>query len=107
MARSREALTPEAREDMIIAKAYDLAEKRIEEGIATSQEIVHFLKMGSARERQERRILAEQEKMLNAKTDAIKSAKRTEEMYTEALSAMKSYQGIPEEDDNSVYIYNE
>lgn len=40
--RSRKALTPEDREQQLIAAAYDLAEERILNGTATSQEIVHF-----------------------------------------------------------------
>ena len=45
--RSKPASTPEAREQQLISAAYDLVEERILNGTATSQELVHFLKLGS------------------------------------------------------------
>ena len=44
-AKSRPALTPEAREQQLIAKATNLAEKQLDEGTASSQVITHFLKL--------------------------------------------------------------
>ena len=52
--KTRPALTPEARENQLIAKAVDLAEKQIEEGTASSQVITHYLKLGSTKEKLER-----------------------------------------------------
>jgi len=87
------ATTPEARENQMIALAVDLAEKQLEAGTASSQIITHFLKQGSIKERIEKEILAEQKKLVVAKTESIQSAKRVEELYTEALSAMRTYSG--------------
>lgn len=87
------ALTPEAREDQLIARAIDLAEQQLIDGTASSQVIVHYLKLGSTRERKEQAILAENEKLLKAKTEALETAKRTEELYAEALKAMRAYSG--------------
>ena len=42
--RSPPATTPEARENQLIAKAIDLAEKQLMDGTASSQVITHFLK---------------------------------------------------------------
>ena len=43
----RPALTPEARENQMIALAVDLVEQRLLDGTASSQETTHFLKLGS------------------------------------------------------------
>ena len=40
----RPALTPEARENQLIALAVNLAEKQLREGTASSQVITHYLK---------------------------------------------------------------
>ena len=91
--RIRPALTPEAREDQLIALATNLAEKQQLEGTASSQVITHYLKMGSTKERLEREIMKEQKEMLKAKTEALKSEKRVEELYAQALDAMRKYSG--------------
>lgn len=87
------ALTPEARENQLISLAVDLAEQQLIEGSATSQVITHYLKLGSTKEKIEKEILQEQKELLKAKTDAMKSAKKVEELYQNALDAMRSYAG--------------
>lgn len=87
------ATTPEGRENQIIAMAYDLAEKQIQDGTASSQVITHFLKLGSTKERIEKEILEEQKELLQAKTENLRSAKKIEELYERALMAMSEYQG--------------
>ena len=89
----RPALTPEAREKQLISLAVDLAEKQLQEGTASSQVITHYLKLGSTKERLEKEKLAEENKLLKAKTEAIQSQKRVEELYSEALNAMRRYSG--------------
>ena len=89
------ATTPEARENQLIALAVDLAEKQIREGTASSQVISHFLKLGSTKERLEKEILEKQKDLITAKTESIQSAKRVEELYTNALNAMRMYTGNP------------
>lgn len=87
------ARTPEERENQLIAAAYDLAEKQIREGRASSQVLHHFLKLGSEKERIEREILKSQKKLIDAKTDNLESAKRIEELYADAIKAMSRYNG--------------
>lgn len=89
----RPALTPESRENQLIALAVDLAEKQLMEGTASSQVITHYLKLGSTKERLEKEKLEEENKLLRAKTEALKSAKRVEELYSDAISAMRKYSG--------------
>lgn len=97
--RKRPALSPEARENQLISMAIDLAEKQLEEGTASSQVITHFLKLASSKERIEKEILEEQKKLIEAKTESIQSAKRVEELYRNALDAMRSYGGASNEKD--------
>ena len=85
----RPALTPEARENQMISLAVDLAEKQLMEGTASSQVITHYLKLGSTKERIEKEILEKQKELISAKTESLQSAKRIEELYTDAISAMR------------------
>ena len=89
----RPALTPEARENQMISLAVDLAEKQLMEGTASSQVITHYLKLGTTKERLEKEKLEEENKLLRARTDALQSAKRVEELYADAIDAMKLYSG--------------
>lgn len=97
--RRRPALTPEARENQMISLAVDLAEKQLMEGTASSQVITHYLKLGSTKERLEKEKLEEENKLLKAKTEALQSAKRVEELYADAINAMKRYSGQGDADD--------
>lgn len=97
--KRRVALSPEARELQLIAAATDLAEKQILEGTASSQVIVHYLKLGTSKERLERQILEKQKDLMEAKTEVLKSQKRIEEIYEDALKAMREYQGSSNESD--------
>lgn len=99
--KMRPALTPEARENQLISLAVDLAEKQLMDGTASSQVITHYLKLGTTKERIEREILEKQKELIQAKTENLQSAKRIEELYTNALNAMKNYSGqMVEEDDD-------
>ena len=91
--RIRPALTPEARENQLIALAVDLVEQRLLDGSASSQETTHFLKLGSMKNQLEMEKLREENKLLKAKTESIQSAKRVEELYAEAINAMSRYSG--------------
>ncbi len=95
----RPALTPEARENQMISLAVDLAERQLQEGTASSQVITHYLKLGSMRERLEREKLEEENKLLKARTAQIQSMKRVEELYEEAIKAMRNYSGQGEQDE--------
>jgi hypothetical protein len=94
------ATTPEARENQMIALAVDLAEKQLINGTASSQVVTHFLKLGSTKEKIEKEILQQQKELMKAKTEAIQSTKRVEELYLEALNAMKKYSGAQRSDED-------
>ena len=91
--RMRPALTPEARENQMIALAIDLAEKQLMEGTASSQVITHYLKLGSTKERLEKEMMEKQKELIEAKTKNLQSAERIEELYKEAMNAMREYNG--------------
>ena len=100
MPKRRPALHPDSREQQLIAAAVDLAEKQLLEGTASSQVITHYLKLGSSKERLEKEKLEEENKLLRAKTESIKSAKKQEELFAEAIRAMRHYSGRDEYDDD-------
>lgn len=89
--KMRPSLSPEAREKMMISLAMDLVEKRLREGTASAQETTHFLRLATIKEQLEREKLAKETELLKAKSEAILSAERTEELYNNALEAFKSY----------------
>lgn len=97
--KMRPALTPEARENQLISLAVDLAEKQLREGIASSQVITHYLKLGSTKERIEKEILEKQKELITAKTESLQSSKKIEELYKSALDAMRNYSGRGDHDD--------
>lgn len=95
--KMRPASTPEARENQLISMAYDLAEERMRNGTATSQEITHFLKLGSEKSRMEAEKLRKEVELLKAKTDVLESSKVAEELYSKAIDAMRRYSGHGDE----------
>ena len=97
--RSPPALTTEARENQLIALATNLAEQQLRDGTASSQVITHYLKLGSTKERIEKEIMEKQKELISAKTDAIRAAKRVEELYSNALDAMRKYSGHEDDEE--------
>lgn len=95
--KSPPVMTPEARENQLISLAIDLAEQQLRNGTASSQVITHYLKLGSSKEKLEKEILEEQKKLVVAKTSAIESQERIDELYAGAIAAMRSYNGQSED----------
>lgn len=89
----RPATTPEGREAQLVSMAIDLVEKQIQDGTVSSQVLTHYLKLGSTREKLEQDRLRRENDVLAAKLESMASAKRVEELYEQALNAMKSYAG--------------
>lgn len=97
--RGRPALSPEARENQMIALAVDLAEKQLRDGSASSQVITHFLKLGTTKAELEKEKLRIENKKTEAQIKSIQSADEVKKVYEDALKAMKNYAGYgdPEE----------
>jgi hypothetical protein len=93
------ATTPEARENQLISAAVDLAETQLSAGTASAQVITHYLKLGTTREQLEQEKLRQENELLKAKVESLASMARIEEMYSNALNAMRTYQGGPSPDE--------
>ena len=93
------ALTDEGQESQLISLAYRAAKQKLEDGTASSELICQLVKMGAAKSKLEMEILEKQNELIQAKTENLKSAQRIEELYAEAISAFKDYNGEPVEID--------
>lgn len=95
------ALTPEAAEAQMVSLAMDCAKQQLLDGTASSQVITHFLKLGTAKHKAEMEKLRLETELTRAKTESIKANAKSEEMFKEAMEAMKRYSGysVQGEDD--------
>ena len=93
------ARSDDERERQMINLSYDLAEARMRSGIATSQEICHFLKLGSMRAKYETEELQENIKLLKARTDDIYEGRRASEQFDELMKVLKQYGGYEDDGD--------
>lgn len=98
--RTKRSRDPEARENEMIALAVNLAEEQLRNGTASAQVITHYLKLGSSTERMSKQLMEKELELKEAKTSALKSQQRVEELYANALKAMREYQ-MPVSDDDS------
>lgn len=89
----RPALSQEAEEQQMINLAVNLAKQKILDGTASSQIIVHYLKLADEKTKLEREKLRSENLLLDAKREAIQSQQRDEELYKEVLDALKLYGG--------------
>lgn len=87
------ANSEEAKENQMISLAMDLVEYRLRNGTATSQETTHFLKLGSVRARQEQQRAEMEMKLLDAKTNTLLNADKTDEGYERVIRSMREYSG--------------
>lgn len=103
--KRKPALTLAAKENEMIALAMETAELRMRKGTASAAEICHFLKLGTTIAELEKEKLKHENELLVQKTEAIKTGQHTEELYLEALNAMKSYsgQGVSDGTDSELY----
>ena len=100
---SAPAITPDERESRLVSLAMDLAEKQLREGTASAQVIAHYLRLGTRKDKLEREMLEEKNKLLAAKTEAIRAAERTEQLYAAAIAAFKDYGSHSDEEDDDDY----
>jgi len=91
--RRKTASTPEERAKQLQNMAYDLAEKQLERGTASSQIISMLLRDGSSRAELENEKLRNENRLLNARIDGLEAAKRMEASIEEALEAFRTYTG--------------
>lgn len=91
--RHHKALTPEARENQMIALAVDLAEEKLRNGTASSQLICHYLNLATKKYQTENEILEKKKDLMIAQREALESSKAVEAMYAQAIEAMRIYSG--------------
>lgn len=89
----RPATTIEGRENQLVSMAMDLAEQRIRNGTATSQELSHFLKLGSTREKLEQERLRQENLLTEAKIRSQANDADTKELLERAMAAFSTYRG--------------
>jgi hypothetical protein len=87
------AVTPEQRNNQLIALSFDAAEEMITSGKATSQLLTHFLKQGTARDELERSKLELEAELLRARTDSIAASEDVRELLQKAIDSMTIYSG--------------
>jgi hypothetical protein len=85
----------------MVAKAMRLAEQQLEEGTASAQVITHYLKLGSSREVLEQERLRHENELMKVKREAYEGQKRIEELYVDAIKAMRAYGGHSTADDQN------
>lgn len=90
----------EEREDQMTSLAYELVEQRLRNGTATPTETTFFLRIGSTRERTERKVLDLQCELKAAQAELMRAQKQRDQAYTDVLAALKRYKGY---NDNEQY----
>lgn len=97
------ATNPESRENRIVSLAYDLVEQRLLDGTATSAETTAVLRLGTMKARLEKEKLEQDIRLSAAKAEAIDSSKHVEELMAEAVDAIRSYQGLNDDEDEDFF----
>jgi hypothetical protein len=94
------ATTPELREQQMTALAYDLVEKRLRDGTATSQESTFFLRLGTEESKLQKEKLRKENILLEARTEQLSKNDRMESLFEDAIKAFKGYSGeeVPPDD---------
>jgi hypothetical protein len=99
--RPRTATTPEEREKQLQNKAFDLAERQLDAGTASSQVITALMKGGGVREQLELEKLRRENVLLQARAEAMENAVRIEVTIEAALEAFRTYSGdVPSPDED-------
>lgn len=87
------ARTPEARENQLINLAVNEAERRLNNGTASSQIITTLLKLGTIKAQLELEKLRSDVALQKAKEQEIKDKASNNDLYAQALAAFRSYKG--------------
>lgn len=95
------AKSAQERENQMIALAVDRAEEQIRNGTASSQVLVHYLRLATTREKLEQEKLKRENAMLEAKTKAYENAEDVKRLMEEALRAFSAYSGTQSEDEDA------
>ena len=87
------ATTPEAKESQMINLAMKAAEQQLRAGTASSQVIVHFLRLGSTKNELEKEKIKYENALLDAKKRDIEYSQTKDEQYKKVIAAIDTYSG--------------
>lgn len=88
-------INDEAMENKLVSLALQQAKQQFEDGTASSQITVHFLRLGSQRAQVEIEKLQLENNLLEEKIQSERQGQELTEMFGEVLEAIKSYSYIP------------
>ena len=99
------ASSMEEREKMLVSLAYNLVEKRLLDGSASSQEVVSIIRLGTMREKLERDNLKKKNELLTAQTEAARAQNQAEDATDRVIKAILRYRGesSPDEEDEELF----
>lgn len=84
----------------MIAYAENLAEKQLIEGTASSQVIVHYLKLGSIKAKKELERLEKENQLLEEKVKTMQAERDSESGYKKVLEAFRTYSGAYDDEED-------
>lgn len=86
-------IDPESREQQMINLAVNEAERRLIDGTASSQIIVHYLNLATTQAQINLELARQDLELKKAKTESIESERKEGQYYLEAIEAMRRYSG--------------
>lgn len=89
-------------EDEMVNLAMELARKKMKDGSASPQIVVHFLRLGSLLAQVELKKAENETLLLEAKARAIDSSRDNNSLYLQAINAMRKYTGESDPTDEDV-----
>ena len=101
--RLRPGLTPEADENQLISLSIDAAKKMLIEGRAPTSIVLHYLKLATSKERLDRELKEKQKELMEAKRQALESQAKVEQLYVDAMKAMRKYGGQDDDEEPEQY----
>lgn len=101
--RLRPGLTPEADENQLISLSIDAAKKMLVEGRAPTSIVLHYLKLATSKERLDRELKEKQKELMEAKKQALESQAKVEQLYVDAMKAMRKYGGQDDDEEPEQY----
>lgn len=85
--------TPEGQESLMISLAMEQAREQLENKTASSQVLIHFLKLGASIAAYEKEKLRADVELAKAKVENLQSQRSSEELLQRALEAFGTYSG--------------
>lgn len=91
------ATTREGRDAQMIDLAYRCAERRMRDGTASSQEIIHFLRLGTEQTQLEREKLRNENELLKQKRQVLEEGLRDNTDYANVIAHLRLYKGLDDD----------